>query len=164
MRRCSLRASILSQSEIAAAFAEREKIPVILLSPTSDGARRRPQPSSSGSSTDSAVAVLVEAMVSRGARSVAPVGGSVPTALAGRFTSIDVASCNAPASQAGESRFPIAEWRAARVDHLLLLGDAACASDAMDDVLAAHFTGIEPPSGSRARMWSAIRGACRRWS
>jgi len=135
-----------AQSEIAAAFAERERIPVILLSPTSDG-KASPSAFVLGSSTDSAVAVLVEAMVSRGARSVAPVGGSVPTALAGRFTAIDVASCNAPASQAGESRFPIAEWRAARVDHLLLLGDAACATEAMDDALAAHMSGIRAAIG-----------------
>ena len=67
-------------------------------------------------------------------------------------------SCNAPASQAGESRFPIGDWRAAKVDHLLLLGDAACASEALDDVVARALDAVfEPPLGSKLRMVAANR-------
>ncbi len=137
------------QAKIAAGFAEREGIPMILLSPTSDGA---PTPSTFvlGDSGDRAIAALVESMLAHGARSVAPVGGKVSADLAGRLTFVPQASCSAATSQAGESRFPVADWRAARVDHLLLLGSAECASDAMDDVMAARLPGIHAAIGLEA--------------
>jgi hypothetical protein len=138
-----------AQAQIAAAFAERKRIPLILLSPITDATVHAPA-FALGDSSDRGIAALVEAMVSRGAKSIAPVGGSVPAAVAGRGTFLEVASCEAPASQAGESRFPLSDWRAAKVDHLLLLGDAACASDAMDDVLAARFSGIRAAIGLEA--------------
>jgi hypothetical protein len=139
------------QAQIAAAFAESTRIPVILLSPANE-TKVRPPVFVLGDSSDRAVTALVESMVGRGARSIAPVGGSVPKAVAGRATFLEVASCNATASQAGESRFPVADWRAARVDHLLLLGDAACASDAMDAVLAGRLSGIRAAVGLEAAV------------
>jgi len=137
------------QAKIAAAFAAREGIPLILLSPTSDGAAQPPA-FLLGESNDRTIAALVDSMLSHGARSVAPVGGKVSTEVAGRLTFVEAASCNAPTSQAGESRFPVADWRGAKVDHLLLLGDAACASDAMDDALVGRLGGIRAAIGLEA--------------
>jgi len=43
------------------------------------------------------------------------------------------ASCVNQVSTAGASRFPVGEWQRAGVDALLLLGDARCSQDAIDE-------------------------------
>jgi hypothetical protein len=126
-----------AQAQIAATFGERHRIPVILLTPPSESNVQSPV-FLLGDSSEKAAITLVEAMVHQGAKSVAPVGGQVPTSVAARTTFLEGASCDAAESQAGESRFPIAAWRTARVDHLLLLGDTACSSEAIDDMVAAR--------------------------
>jgi hypothetical protein len=154
-----------AQAQIAAAFGERRQIPVILLTPPTDAKVKAPV-FVLGDSSDRAAMVLVEAMVSQGAKSVAPVGGVVPTSVAARATFIESTPCDAPESQAGESRFPISAWRTAKVDHLLLLGDAACSSEAIDDVVAARFParaaiGLEAAAvvGEPGRMPSIVASA-----
>jgi hypothetical protein len=140
-----------AQAQIAAAFGERHRIPVILLTPPSE-TKVQPPVFVLGDSTERAATLLVEAVVNQGAKSVAPIGGSVPTSMSGRATFVESSSCDAPESQAGESRFPIAAWRAARVDHILLLGDASCASEAIDDVVAARLPATRAAIGLEAAV------------
>jgi hypothetical protein len=73
---------------------------------------------------------LAQALTAHGARSVVPIGGAAPAA-AGKLTFVDASPCAADPNQAGTTPFPVDAWRAARVDSLLLLGDAACASEAV---------------------------------
>src|SRR5262249_20171233 len=87
----------------------------------------------------------------------------------GRLTFLPGASCGAATSQAGESRFPVADWRAAKVDYLLLLGDARCAGEAVDDVLSSRLSGVRGAvgleaaelAGEASRMPLLIAGAGR---
>ena len=67
-----------------------------------------------------------------------------------------------------ESRFPVGEWRAAKVDSLLLLGDGSCAAEALADAvshglsvraalgLEAADLAIEPP---RSGFWVTTAGS-----
>ena len=66
------------------------------------------------------------------------------------FNSIDAASCNAPALPGRGSRFPVADWRAAKVDSLLLLGDGSCAAEATGDAVSHGLSGSARRRGSKA--------------
>jgi hypothetical protein len=116
------------QAEIAARFAERTRVPVILLSPLADGKEPAAPVFVLGEASEKVALGLALALASRGARSIAPVGGSPPES-AGKFTFVEAASCTAQPTQAGMTQFPFDAWRASRVDSLLVLGDAACASE-----------------------------------
>jgi len=117
------------QAEVAASFAERTHTPVILLSALPGGRNPSPPAFVLGEASDRAALALIEALVAHGARSVAPVGGSPPQAGAGRLTLLAPAPCPAAPNQTGV--LPVDAWRAAKVDHLLLLGDTACASEVL---------------------------------
>ena len=119
-----------AQAEVAAAFAERTQVPVIILSPLPGGKEPRAPLYVLGPPSESLAVSLVAALAQRGARSIAPVGASPPEALA-KVVFVEPAPCDARPSQAGSSRFPVDAWKAAKVDSLLLLGDAACAADAI---------------------------------
>jgi hypothetical protein len=135
-----------TQAESAASFSARTKIPVILLSATGNVNAETPS-FLLGDSYERVAVTLTETMTTRGAHTIAPIGGSVPGAVAGRATFLPSLSCDAAPSQAGESKFPVSDWRANRVDHLLLLGDAACAADALADLQAAHLSGVRAVVG-----------------
>jgi len=138
------------QAEIAASFAERTHIPVILLSAHGDGHPRDRDTFVLGEAADGANLALADALASHGARVVAPVGGSIPAGKTRKVTFVQAASCSAPTNQAGESRFPLEGWRLAKVDYLLFLGDAACASEAIADALSAKIGAIRAAVGLEA--------------
>jgi hypothetical protein len=129
-----------AQADIAAKFAERTRVPVILLSALS----REPSPDAPvfvlGEAADPVALALADALASHGARTVAAVGGAAQDTnsaggpAAGKLAFVGAVPCSAQPSQAGASPFPVESWRAARVDALILLGDAACASDAIATV------------------------------
>jgi hypothetical protein len=81
-----------------------------------------------GQSYEKVSQVLALALASRGSRSAAPVGGSPPEPT-GKLTFVDAVSCTSQPTQAGATQFPFESWRASKVDSLLLLGDAGCASE-----------------------------------
>src|SRR6185295_15243948 len=110
-----------AQADIAAKFAVRTRIPVILLSPLGSGRDPEPPAFLLGESRERVSLVLARALEAHGARSVAPVGGSPPSE-AGKLTFIDPSSCAAQPNQAGTTAFPVEIWKSARVDGLLLLG------------------------------------------
>jgi hypothetical protein len=121
------------QADVAARFAARTRIPVILLSTLSDG-KAPPSPAFLlGASRDGIARALAEHLKTKGARSVAPVGGALPETATAGLSILEAAGCDAPSAQAGESRFPLESWRKGRLDALLLLGDASCATEAISD-------------------------------
>jgi hypothetical protein len=122
-----------AQADVAARFAARTHIPVLLLSPLSDG-KAPPSPAFLlGASREEALRALSEHLKIKGARAVAPVGGTLPEAAAPGFSLLEGAACDAPAAQAGESRFPLESWRKGRLDALVLLGDVSCTTEAIGD-------------------------------
>jgi hypothetical protein len=121
------------QADVAARFAARTHLPVLLLSPLSDGKTPTPPAFLLGASRDAVAEALAEHLKTKGARSVATVGGHLTEAAARGLSMLEDTSCDAAASQAGESRFPVEGWRKGRLDALLLLGDAACATEAVSD-------------------------------
>jgi hypothetical protein len=137
-----------AQADVAAAFSARTKIPVILFS--------RPDKTSALSSSvfvladdeERVAALLASALVEKKARVVATVGAAVPRGTDERAAAfVDSVACEAAARTAGEPRFPVASWRAANVDSLLLLGDAPCGSDAVDEALSAGMTKVRAAAG-----------------
>lgn len=69
---------------------------------------------------------------------VRPEGGASASDLSSeRGKVVDVASCDVAAEKAGEPRFPLAAWRAASVDSVIVLGDALCSGDARDELASA---------------------------
>jgi hypothetical protein len=119
-----------AQADVAEAFAERKQVPVILLSPLSSGKEPRAPAYVLGSPRESVALALAASLAQRGARSVAPVGGSVAEPPP-KVAFLDAAPCDAPSSQAGTSHFPVDAWKVAKVDSLLLLGDASCSTEAI---------------------------------
>jgi hypothetical protein len=119
-----------AQADIAARFAERTQVPVILLSPIKAGTEPASPAFVLGESSDKVALALALALASHGARSVAPIGGLAPE-VAGKLTFVEPTSCSAQPSHAGTMQLPVDSWRAKRVDSLLLLGDASCAADAI---------------------------------
>jgi hypothetical protein len=135
-----------SQAQIAASFAERTHIPVILLSALHDGRVPSPPAFVLGEASDKVLLALAESLAGHGARTVAPVGGAVPP-MGGKLTFLEPASCSAPPNQAGESRFPVSEWRSAKVDYLLLLGDASCTVEAIRDAASGGLGSVRAAVG-----------------
>jgi hypothetical protein len=119
-----------AQAQIAARFAAKTRVPVILLSPLPEGETVEPPAFVLGEPMERTSLAIVQALASHGARAVAPIGGTPPTS-SGKVAFVDGASCATQPNQAGTSPFPIDAWRAKRVDALLLLGDAACSSEAI---------------------------------
>jgi hypothetical protein len=148
------------QAEVAASFALKSKVPVILLSALAPD-RREPQGPAFvlGESSERVAVVLTAALAAYGARSVGPVGGSpAPSAKHLAFTT--PASCQGESSESASSRFPVDVWREAKIDHLLLLGDSLCASDAIAAALAGKLGVVRAAVGldgaDIAGEWSKI--------
>jgi hypothetical protein len=122
-----------AQADVAARFAVRTRIPVLLLSPLSDGTTPPFPAFLVGASREGIAQALAEHVRAKGARSIAAVGGHLPEATKRGFSLLEEGSCDAAEVQAGESRFPVEAWRKGRLDALLLLGDASCTTDALSD-------------------------------
>jgi len=119
-----------AQATVAARFAQRTHLPVILLSSLAPGTSPELPAFVLGEGGDRASVALAAALVSRGAHTIAPVGGLAPEGVShARF--VEATSCTAEMVQVGAPLFPVEGWRAARVDALLILGDAACAVQAV---------------------------------
>jgi hypothetical protein len=125
------------QADAAARFAARTHIPVLLLSPLSDGTAPPAPAFLLGTSREGVAQALADHLKTKGARMVATVGGHLPEAAGRGFSLLEDGSCDATAAQAGESRFPVESWRKGRLDALLLLGDASCSSEAARDTAEA---------------------------
>lgn len=116
------------QAAIAARFAERTSIPVLLLAiPEGDPVR----PASAflvAGGEEGIPAKLSEALSARGAKKLAWVGSAAD------MPSVDPSSqslCDG-ATEAGEPRFPVASWKKGKVDGLLVLGPPSCADEVTD--------------------------------
>ncbi len=129
------------QAEVAAKFAERTHVPVILLSPLAEGKEPAAPAFQLGEPSDKVALGLALALSSRGGRAIAPIGGSPPEST-GKFAFVDAASCTAQPTQAGATQFPFDAWHASKVDSLLLLGDAACASEVIASVSSQRFANL----------------------
>jgi hypothetical protein len=135
------------QADVAARFAARTKIPVILLSPTSDGKTPAAPAFVLGAAREESVRALADYLKKSGARIAAPVGALVAEGDADGLALLEVGACDAPAAQAGTSRFPLDAWRKGRLDAVLLLGDSACSNDAIFDVAEARLGRIRAAVG-----------------
>jgi hypothetical protein len=135
-----------AQADIAARFAERTNVPVILLSPLADGRVPRSPAFVLGQSYEKVSQALALALASRGSRWVAPVGASPPEPT-GKLTFVDAASCTSQPTQAGTTQFPFQSWRTSKVDSLLLLGDAACASEIIANATGERLTNFRVAVG-----------------
>jgi hypothetical protein len=134
------------QADVAARFAVRTHIPVILLSPLSDGSAPAPPAFLLGAPHASVLDALLEHLTAKGAHAVAPVGGPVTAGAGPGLSLLEVGACEA-AGRAGESHFPIESWQKGRLDALLLLGDAACTAEAIGDVAQARFGRVRAAVG-----------------
>ena len=143
-----------AQADIAAKFAERTRIPVLLLSPIAADKEPPPPAFVLGESSDKVAQALVQALASHGARSVAPIGGP-PPAAAGKVTFVEPTSCSAQPSQAGTMQFPIDSWRAKRVDSLLVLGDASCGAEVVATALGQRLNNLRIAVGLEAAELAA---------
>ncbi len=126
----------------AAKFAGKTRIPVLLL--VAPGEKPDGAPATDallvGGGEERVPVELTRALAARGANVVAPVG-SVPADLSiAPKTVLEAAPCGRAPERAGEPRFPLSAWRTAKVDGLLLAGDAACARDAIDEAKGARMT------------------------
>jgi hypothetical protein len=146
------------QADVAARFAARTHIPVILLSPLSDGKAPAPPAFLLGASRASVIDALMEHVKAKGARAVAPVGGSLLGATTRGLLLLDEGACDA-AGQAGESHFPIESWQKGKLDALLLLGDTACSSEAIGDVAEAKLGRVRAAIGLDGAEIAAEPGA-----
>jgi hypothetical protein len=123
------------QADVAARFAVRTHIPVLLLSPLSDGTTPPLPAFLLGASREAVAQGLIDHLKTKGARSLAPIGGHLTESAGSGFSLLEEGSCDAPA-QAGESRFPLEAWRKGHLDALVLLGDTACTAEAITDAAA----------------------------
>ena len=138
------------QADIAARFAAHNHIPVLLLSPLTDG-KTPPAPAFLlGASSEAVAQGLVEHLKTKGARFLAPVGGHIAESAGSPLSLLEEASCDAASSQAGESRFPVEAWRKGRLDALLLLGDAACTAEAINDTVQSRLGRVRAAIGLEA--------------
>jgi hypothetical protein len=138
------------QADIAARFAAHSHIPVLLLSPTSDGKPPAPPAFVLGASTDDVAQRLVEHLKTKGAHFLAPVGAHLGESTSGGLSLLEEAACDAPSAQAGESRFPVEAWRRGRLDALLLLGDAACTAEVIGDTAQSRLGRVRAAIGLEA--------------
>ena len=152
-----------SQAELAARFAERTSMPLVLLSAPDDLAARPSSVFVMSQGEDEVVAKLGRALSQLGAENTAVVGGE-PDALPEASAWI---SCD-DATSLDEARAPLGTFRAAKVESLLLLGSPLCAVDAIDSLLtmrksivaaagldAAAQLAFAPPAGVRLLLPSA---------
>jgi hypothetical protein len=115
-------------AEMAAAFAERAHIPLLL-------ARGVPHEGSEsyvfalGASDEDVAQTLGDVLEQRGHRQLVRVGsGGLP--------------CDTPPAFAGRARFPVDDWRKQRIDAVLVLGDTTCARDVALDIQSAHLPAL----------------------
>jgi len=146
-----------ARAEIAAAFSARTKIPIILLSHPEKTTSLAPSVFVLAEDEQRVAALLVSALVGQKARVIATVGAAVPQVVDERAaTFVDPVSCTVVAQTAGEPRFPVASWRTAGVDSLLLLGDAPCGGEAIDEALSAGMTKIRAAVGLLAAPIASV--------
>lgn len=124
-------------AERLADFAEAQRIAALLLVPPSSQATRR-WAFVVGPDDQDAAPLALAALSRRGARTIAVVGGSralVAPENARVLLSVDCTSLPSPSNV---HRYPTAEWKAQRVDGLLLLGSARCAEDVIAEAREAR--------------------------
>jgi len=155
-----------AQAKVAARFAERTSMPILLLSPPEETSARPSSVFLVAHGEDEVTDKLVQGMSRLGAGNVAVVGAkdeALPLEAATSASCEDVGSFD-------EARSPRASFRAGKVESLLLLGSPLCAVDAIDALLtmrksivaaagleaAAHLASAPPP-GVRLLLPSAGR-------
>jgi hypothetical protein len=112
----------------ASIFAERVHVPVITLTRPSRVPERASFTFALGTNAEGEESAISAAISELGARSAARIGpGGAP--------------CDAVASTAGGSRFPVHDWKRRGADALVLGGDTDCARDAVNEAVAA---GLSP--------------------
>ena len=121
-----------AQADVAARFAARTQIPVILLSPLSEDRAAPPPAFVLGASREAVGRLLADFLQGKGAHTVAAVGGSIGDPGPSGLALLPGAPCDP--GGAGQLRLPLDVWQKARLDAILLLGDAACTSDALADL------------------------------
>jgi hypothetical protein len=129
-----------AQAKVAAAFSERTKVPVLLLTPPTPETTLPATAYVLGVALDDVATEIAAALARRGARIIVPVGDEAPRL--GEPGPVPRVPCDAPTQRAGEPRFPVDSWRKAKVDALLLMGDALCASDAIDELAGAGLRNV----------------------
>jgi hypothetical protein len=136
------------QAEVAVAFSARTKIPLILLSRPEKTSVLPPSVFVLAHDEKRVEELLVSALVGQKAQLIAPVGAAVTSGIGERAAAfVDPVSCDVVARTSGEPRFPLASWRASKVDALLLLGEASCGRDAIDEALAGGMKKIRVAAG-----------------
>jgi hypothetical protein len=122
-----------ASAKAAAAFAEANSVPVLLLSSpgqVADGARFS---FVLGTSDEERDAVIVQAAQAAQKRIFAQVG-YIRNEAAAQFE-----PCERRAPKAGDGRFPIAAWKKDDVSALLLTGPAWCSRDVLEESSALRF-------------------------
>jgi len=122
-------AGVSDDATVAASiFAERVRVPVITLTRPSRAPERASFTFALGTNAEGEESAISSAIAELRSRSAARVGpGGAP--------------CDAVASMAGGSRFPVQDWKRMGADALVLGGDPECARDAVTEALA---TGLSP--------------------
>jgi hypothetical protein len=122
-------AGVTDEAAIATSlFAERTRIPVIVLRRPSALGEKGRFTFVLGTDAVSEEAAVTEALAAGAARNPVRVGpGGIP--------------CDAEPGGAGQTRFPAREWKHKMADALVLLGDESCTRDA---VAEAAFEGLTP--------------------
>jgi hypothetical protein len=119
----------------AAAYAEAESIPLVLLvAPTQlpEGSRFTFVAGEADSSWISVSATSEAARRAGHAHPLRVASGPLPKGQ-------DAASCEAPRTRAGESRFPVLAWKTAGADAIAIDGPAWCARDVLQDLARTQF-------------------------
>lgn len=116
-----------ASADVAARFAEENGIPVVLVEvPSSVPGPFREAFVLGVSPADEQAAIDAE-LSRRKLQRIARVG------RAGE-------PCDSAAASAGSTRFPVDQWRRARISAVLVLGDAACAGDALRELRGVGFS------------------------
>jgi hypothetical protein len=122
-------AGVTDEGAIAASlFAERTKLPVLLLRRPANFGADTPFTFALGADPGAEEGAISAALAADSARASFRVGpGGTP--------------CDVTPSTASSPRFPVQEWKRASIDALVLTGDGACARDAVAEASAA---GLSP--------------------
>ena len=122
-------------AQAAAAYAETQSIPVVLLI--------TPQQPRAGSRFTFVAGVEDTSWLAASATMEAArkAGHAHPLRIAAGQPAKDQegASCEAPRGRAGESRFPVVAWKAAGVDAIAIDGSGWCARDVLQDLSRGQF-------------------------
>lgn len=129
-----------ASADRAAQWSERTGVPVLLLATPSVEKMPKRAAVVLGERVDREVAMLAEALLRHGARTVAVIAdtdddeSAVLSATGDRVTFLPTVRCDVPISQPGQPRFPVEAWRSAGAQGWLIAGPSSCARDALRDI------------------------------